>query len=340
MLIEKDKSLKNYNTFGVDYRAGFFVNIKYESQLQKLLETKEFSDSKRKLILGGGSNILFTGDFHGLIMNIDIQGMKIIRSDDKNILIETGAGNNWHKMVELFVRNGYHGLENLALIPGKAGAAPVQNIGAYGVEQSERFHSLTAFRLDSGETVQMTKDDCRFAYRNSVFKNEFKGKMIITKARYLLDRNFTPVKKYRDIQLELDKFNISEPDARYMFDTVSRIRRKKLPDWEVTGNAGSFFKNPVISSDKFNQLKELLPELISYPVEEPGMVKIPAAKLIESAGWKGKEHNKAAVSPGHALILINTGGASGRDIFELSQLITYSIKEKFGILLEPEVNII
>lgn len=337
MNIQKNVSLKKYNTFAVEARAKRFVEIKNVERARKLAREGAFVNEKT-LVLGGGSNILFTKDFNGLVAYVDIKGMQYVKRTDDYTLLEVGAGENWHNFVEICVKNGFRGLENMALIPGKVGAAPVGNIGAYGAEQKDFFHSLKAVDLQSGETVVFQKKDCRFAYRNSIFKGDLKDKYLIASVVYKLGRSGEPNLSYPELKREVEKFVVAEPTPEYIFNTICRIRRKKLPDTEKTGNAGSFFKNPYLEKSRFESLKEEFGDIPHFADGEK--IKIPAAWLIEKLGWKGARKGGAGVSEKHSLILINSGGATGEEILELSREISDSVANKFGVELEPEVKII
>ena len=337
MKIIQNKPLKNYNTFGIDAKAKYFAVITMESHLQELVNDPVYKENE-KLILGGGSNVLFTGDYPGLVIYMDIRGMRMERVSSGEVIMEAGAGENWHEFVEICMKNKYYGLENLALIPGKVGAAPVQNIGAYGAEQKDFFIKLKGFDLETGEFREMMPSDCRFGYRDSVFKNELKGKFIITSVQYRLLKEERLNLTYKELEQEVTKFVVVEPTPQYVFDTVVRIRRQKLPDPEETGNAGSFFKNPLVSNDKFTELREKFPQIPGFP--SPAGMKIPAGWLIQQCGWKGQSRGNAGVSDKHALILINKGNASGDEILDLADDIRASVNDKFGITLENEVNVI
>ena len=333
-MIQKNVSLKNKNTFGVQAKTKYYAEIKSESELIALLADPTAKNEKL-MILGGGSNVLFKSDFDGLIINMNIQGINVRDESDTNIIVQCGAGENWHEFVETCMKSGWYGLENLALIPGKTGAAPVQNIGAYGIEQEKYFLSLEAYLLESGEKLIFNNNECNFGYRNSVFKTELKGKLIITSINYSLDKHFKPELTYSDLSSRLTP----NCTAQELFDAVVQIRQQKLPDPNELGNAGSFFKNPVVDTMQFEDLKNDFSDIRSFPVDD-SHVKIPAGWLIEKAGWKGRRVGDAGVAQGHALILVNYGDASGRDIFELSQEIINDVENKFGITLEREVNVV
>lgn len=337
MKIQENKSLKNYNTFGVEARAAVFAEIINPADVKRLLDKREYLDMPR-LVLGGGSNILFANDFDGLVLRIAVKGMRMINITEDFVIMEAGAGEIWQDFVEICVKNSYHGIENLAMIPGCVGAAPVQNIGAYGVEQSEFFHSLETFDLDSGRKIEMGPEECRFGYRDSAFKHELKNRRIITNVRYRLSKKENLNLSYKELEQEIKKFVVVEPNAKYLYDTVCRLRGKKLPDPSELGNAGSFFKNPLIEKDEFDKIRSKYNDVPFFSADDK--VKIPAGWLIEQCGWKGRREGDAGVSEKHALILVNHGNATGREILDLAEEIRDSVMSKFGILLEYEVNII
>ncbi len=336
MLIEKNKPLRELNTFRVEAAADYFVSVKSKKDIAELCRSGIIK-SERLLILGGGSNVLFTGDFKGLVIHPEILGMNFKSTNDDYVVLETGAGESWNKFVETTVKNRLYGLENLALIPGKAGAAPVQNIGAYGIEQESLFEYAEGIDLETGSTFRLNKHECEFSYRNSIFKKSLKDKVIITSVGYKLSRLHVLNLNYKDLQVEKDKFNVNEPDQQWVFDAVCRIRKRKLPDPADLGNAGSFFKNPIITKTTYNDILSVDPTIPSYPAESAGMVKVPAARLIELCGWKGQRRGDAGVCEKHSLILVNYGKASGKEIMLLSQDIIGSVADKFGITLEREV---
>ncbi len=337
MKVQQNHSLKDYNTFGIDVKADYFATVKNAGIISELSRSGILRE-QRYVLLGGGSNVLFDGDFRGLIIHNGIKGIKIIESTDLHAIVEVGAGEVWHSFVKTCLKNKFYGLENLALIPGYAGAAPVQNIGAYGVEQDQFFESLNGYDIGSREFRTYTKEECDFGYRDSVFKRALRDRFIITSVKYRLYKDPMTNTSYKELQEELEKFGVSDPDPQYIFDTVCRIRGRKLPDPAEIGNGGSFFKNPVISSSKFDIFKKKYPDLTGYQVG--GGIKVPAAWLIEKCGWKGKREGDAGVYPGHALILVNYGKASGGDILDLAEEIMESVNENFGIRLETEVRII
>ena len=338
--IQSHVSLKPYNTFGIDASARYWVEISQEEDLQTLLQLSEFIDTP-KLILGGGSNVLLCHNFEGLVVKVNVTGIKVIREDDTHIYITAGAGVNWHTLVLYCVEHGYAGIENLSLIPGTVGAAPMQNIGAYGVELEQAFESLTAIHVRSGEKRTFTHADCGFGYRESVFKRELKGEYIITSVTFQLDKHPTFHTRYGAIQETLTEMGVSDENLsiKAISEAVIRIRRSKLPDPAQIGNAGSFFKNPEIASAQFDALKVLYPALPGYPVGAD-VVKVPAGWLIEQAGWKGYRSGDAGVHAKQALVLVNYGNATGNEIMNLAKQVQASVLDTFGITISPEVNVI
>ncbi len=337
MAIAENVSLKNLNTFGVDAGARWFTEINTEEDLKGLFADDHLKSLPR-LILGGGSNMLFTGDFEGLVIHITIHGVQN-RIEGDDVYVSAGGGEVWNDLVNYCVQHGFAGMENLSLIPGSVGASPVQNIGAYGVELMDIFHSCRAFEIASGEIVTFSREQCNFSYRDSVFKSDYKGLYIITEVTFKLSRIFTPNLSYGAIQQELDKRDIIKPTIKDVSDVVSHIRVSKLPDPKTIGNAGSFFKNPIIPVGKFIQLQSNFPDIVHYPVEE-GFVKLAAGWMIEQCGWKGKVSGNTGTWKNQALVLVNHGKATGNEIFNFSELIIQSVSEKFDLTLEREVNII
>lgn len=339
-MIKENISLKKFNTFGIEANASFFLELNKieDTEYLKSLHLNQF---EKYIILGEGSNMLLSGDYEGLIIFSNTKGKKIIEDTQNSVTIEFSAGENWHEAVRYCVDNNYCGLENLALIPGTLGAAPVQNIGAYGVEQCEYFTYLTGINLLTGEELRLNRDECRFGYRDSIFKHELKNKFLITSVCYTLPKNKPAKIEYPDLIREFELLEINNPSAKDVFEAVSKIRKRKLPYPDEAGNAGSFFKNPVVSLGKFNELKTLFPEIRGF--QNSDGIKLSAAWLIESCGWKAKklsESSDAAVSHKHSLVLVNLGSATGNEIIELAGKIISSVNEKFGVKLEPEVNII
>jgi UDP-N-acetylmuramate dehydrogenase len=338
MTVQTNVSLKPYNTFGIDATAKFFVEVSSIEQLQATLQNPEYQGIER-LILGGGSNLLLTKDFDGIVIKIAIKGIEKFKEDDENIWLKVGAGEVWHDLVMYCVSHNYAGVENLSLIPGTVGAAPMQNIGAYGIEIKEVFESLEAIEIKTGKSRIFTKDECQFGYRESIFKHAVKGEYVIVNVSFKLSK--TPVYhvEYGAIKDTLAVMGINQLSIKAISDAVISIRQSKLPDPAEIGNAGSFFKNPEIPKAQFDLLKEQFPTIPSYPVNEI-TVKVPAGWLIEQAGWKGQRFGNIGVHAKQALVLVNFGGGKGNDIKELSQKIQDSIKEKFGIQLSAEVNFI
>jgi UDP-N-acetylmuramate dehydrogenase len=338
MKIVENISLRPFNTFNVDAETLKFASVRNERDIMELAD-KGLLKSDEMFLLGGGSNVLFVGNFNGLVGHSEIAGIKILESDDDSVLLEVGAGELWHNFVTICLKNKYYGLENLALIPGTVGAAPVQNIGAYGAEQQNFFHSLRGFNFETFEFQDLSFDDCRFGYRDSVFKNALKDKFIVTSVRYKLLKKYLPNLSYKELENEAKKFNISNPDAHFIYDTVCRLRLSKLPDFDTLGNAGSFFKNPIVGRDTLEKIKSKINGLKAYPVNEKEY-KISAALLVEKAGWKGKRIGDAGVYDKHALVLVNYGNATGSDIYDLALKIQESVFDEFEVHLEPEVIIV
>jgi len=338
MVIQKNISLKRYNTFGVDYNAKYFVEINYKNDLIKLHQKKLFKQEK-KLVLSGGSNILFTKDYDGIVIKNNIKGQKVINEDKDFIFLKIGAGECWHEVVMKCVKNNWGGIENLSLIPGNSGTAPMQNIGAYGVEIKETFINLEAFDISTGKIINFNKKQCEFDYRESVFKNEKKDKFIIINITLRLNKNPKVNIEYGDIKKTLSRKNIKNPTIKDVSDAVIEIRQSKLPDPKIIGNSGSFFKNPIVSNHFLKKTLYNHPDIVHYKISD-NKSKIAAGWLIEKAGWKGVTKKNYGVHKNQALVLVNYGGAHGKEIFELSRLIIEDVKSKFGITLEREVNII
>jgi UDP-N-acetylmuramate dehydrogenase len=336
--IRKNVSLKPFNTFGIDARCSYFAEVTSVKDLVKLF-SEEIYQTQPKLIIGGGSNLLFTKDFEGLVVRNSLKGIKILKEEENLVLIEAAAGEIWHDLVIYCINRGFGGLENLSLIPGCVGASPMQNIGAYGAEIKETFVELDAFEINTGKIRVFNKTECEFGYRESVFKNKEKNKYIITSVRYQLTKKAKVNTSYGAINSELKTMNIENPTIKDVSEAVINIRRSKLPDPAVTGNAGSFFKNPEIPLDQFGNLKSAFPDIISYPTEN-GKQKLAAGWMIERCGLKGFEWKGAGVHPKQALVLVNKGNSTGQEIFELSEIVISRVKEKFGVTLEREVNII
>ncbi len=338
MQITQNQPLRAYNTFHIPAVAKYFIEINSEEEFQQLLETPEYKTSPR-LILGGGSNVLFTRNYNGLVIRNNIPGKQLLNADDQYYYVRVGAGENWHGFVCWCIENNYAGIENLSLIPGCVGAGPMQNIGAYGVEIKDVFHELEALHVETGEKVHFSNKDCSFAYRESVFKRKYKDQFIITSVSFRLNKQAKLNTSYGAIEKELEVMGVKNPGIRAVSEAVIRIRSSKLPDPDVLGNAGSFFKNPEISGTQYTSLKQKHEQMVAYPLEN-GNVKLAAGWLIEQCGWKGKREGDAGVHVNQALVLVNYGKAAGRDIYDLSQKVLDSVHEKFGVHLEREVNII
>ncbi len=334
----EDAPLGPFNTFGVDARAAFLARLTSVEQLAEL-ESLPAVRGLPWLILGGGSNLLFTGDVEGVVVKMEVPGLAEVEGSDDHWHFEVGAGENWHATVERLLLADRPGLENLALIPGSCGAAPIQNIGAYGLELAERFVSLRAWDVDARREVEMRLIDCDFGYRDSVFKRGLSGRRVILSVTLALPRVWRPITGYADIAQEMKARGIARPSARDIFDAVVAIRRRKLPDPQQIGNAGSFFKNPIVSREQHHALIAHHPSLVSYPLPG-GRLKLAAGWLIDAAGLKGATRGRAGVYEKQALVLVNRGGASGREILDLAREIQDKVREKFGVLLEPEPVIV
>jgi UDP-N-acetylmuramate dehydrogenase len=334
-MIKHNVDLQAYNTFGLSATAESFVEINSFNDLTNL----PLKSTDDHLILGGGSNILFTQNPKGLVLKNNLKGIEIVRENDEFVFIKAAAGEVWHQFVLHCIANNWAGVENLSLIPGSVGASPMQNIGAYGVEIKDVFEELEAFHLDSKELHRFNTEECQFGYRESVFKRRLKGQYFITSVTYRLRKKAIINSSYGAISTELEKVGISNPTIKDISDAVIAIRSSKLPNPKEIGNAGSFFKNPVITMELFLQLKEKHPAIPSYPIDAHS-VKIPAGWLIEQDGWKGKTIENYGVHKNQALVLVNYGGAKGSDIYQLSTQIIESIQRNFGIELEREVNVL
>ena len=340
--VQARASLRAFNTFGLPAVARTLVRIKSEADVRRVVDHAEFGVA-RKFVLGGGSNVVLTHDLEEVVLKIEIPGLRLVEETPRAWVVEAGAGENWHAVVAWTLQQGFPGLENLALIPGSTGAAPVQNIGAYGVELKDRFHSLDAVDLVTGRSVTLGPQDCRFGYRDSVFKHTsfggLAGKSVITRVRFRLPKPWQPVLGYLDLERKMAETGNSAPDAQTVFDWVCAIRRAKLPDPAVIGNAGSFFKNPVVSEEQCRDIIGRDPEIVHYPMPD-GTVKLAAGWLIDACGWKGKTVGRAGVYEKQALVLVNRGGASGAEVVTLARAIQESVYGRFGIRLEPEPIIV
>ena len=343
MTIEENVSLKPYNTFGIETIARYFVSVQSVAQLQELTTKPVYQDHK-KMILGGGSNVLLTQDFDGLIIKMDIKGIELIEEDVESVYLKAGAGENWHEFVLYCIKQGFGGIENLSLIPGTVGAAPMQNIGAYGVEIKDAFESLDAVDIASGDVVTFDHQACCFGYRESVFKRDYKEKYIITAVTFKLSKQHQINTSYGAIEESLQAMRKAgnyqaKPAIQEVSDAVIQIRQAKLPDPAKIGNAGSFFKNPVVSKEKYEALQKQYEQVPGYPVGD-NTVKVPAGWLIEKCGWKGKRVGNTGVHSHQALVLVNHGNVKGADVYALAMDIKKSVQDQFGIEINPEVNII
>jgi UDP-N-acetylmuramate dehydrogenase len=338
LALQHRASLRQHNTFGLPAVARTLVRICSEADVRRVVDHPELGLAP-KFILGGGSNVVLTHDVDAVVLKIEIAGRRLVREDADAWIVEAGAGESWHGLVQWTLEQGWPGLENLALIPGLVGASPVQNIGAYGVELRERFEALDAVDLITGRRVTLTAADCRFGYRDSVFKQGgfagLAGKSVITRVRLRLPKPWQPVLGYLDIERKMAESGQHAPDARTVFDWVCAIRRAKLPDPAVVGNAGSFFKNPVVTPEQCQDIIGRDPGIVHYPMPD-GSVKLAAGWLIDACGWKGKAVGQAAVYDKQALVLVNRGGASGAEVVTLARAIQESVYGRFGIRLEPE----
>jgi UDP-N-acetylmuramate dehydrogenase len=334
MQIESGVSLKSYNTFGLPAVAHTLVRIAGDADVRRVVDHPQLGRAL-KFILGGGSNIVLTKDMPQLVLKVEVRGMRLVEERADAWIIEAGAGENWHALVAWTMQQGWPGLENLALIPGTVGAAPVQNIGAYGVELRDRFESLDAVDLVTGRSVTLGPEICAFGYRDSVFKHSLAGRTLITRVRFCLPRPWQPVLGYLDIERRMRETGVAAPSAQQLFDWICAIRRAKLPDPALIGNAGSFFKNPVVTPEQCRDIIGRDPEVVHYPLPD-GTVKLAAGWLIDACGWKGKAVGQAAVYEKQALVLVNRGGAIGSEVMTLARAIQESVYGRFGIRLEPE----
>lgn len=340
MQVLENFPLKTLNTFGIESYARQYARFGTIEDLDELL-----AQQQPALILGGGSNLLFTGDVDGLVIKNEIYGIEKISEDDQHVIVKVGAGENWHRFVIHCIENGWAGLENLSLIPGCVGASPMQNIGAYGVEVKDKFHQLEAWHIEDRKAVSFSREQCEFGYRESVFKGKYKGQFVITHVSFQLDKHPTFHTNYGAIREELEKMQVTELSIAAISKAVINIRSSKLPDPAEIGNAGSFFKNPSVAKEKYNELKTQFPSIVGYENAD-GTVKLAAGWLIEHSGpegeksWKGYRVGDAGVHAKQALVLVNYGNAKGREIYDLSENILNSVMLKFGVTLEREVNLI
>jgi UDP-N-acetylmuramate dehydrogenase len=336
--LEANASLRALNAFGVDATAAWLAHVQSEADLAPLLADSRVAGCPQ-LVLGGGTNVLFVEDFPGLVVRVQIPGLRAAGQTDDSWLFEVGAGLDWHCTVQSLLQTGFAGLENLALIPGLVGAAPIQNIGAYGLELAERLHSVRTWDCQQQAAVSMSVTECEFGYRDSAFKHQYKGSRIVLSVTLALPKRWQPVLGYAELDRELKAQSGQAPSAGEIFDAVCAIRRRKLPDPRVLGNAGSFFKNPVVTREQRGELIGRFPSMVSYALSG-GRFKLAAGWLIEACGLKGFSRGRAAVYDRQALVLVNRGGATGREILELAREVQTCVAEKFGVLLEPEAVIV
>lgn len=345
MQIRENISLRQYNTFGIDVRARYFASF---ARIEEIEEWVERNSSVMRVILGGGSNLLFTRNIDGVVLKNEIMGIEEITEDEHDVYVRAGAGENWHRFVQHCLTRNWAGLENLSLIPGNVGAAPMQNIGAYGVELQEVFNSLSAYHIRERKIHHFTAGDCAFGYRESIFKKQYKNQFIILNVTFRLRKRPVFHTAYGAIREELEKMQVKELSIQAISQAVINIRSSKLPDPSQIGNAGSFFKNPEVSNKKFEMLKKQYPEIPHYPAKvypnatrvTTNEVKLAAGWLIEQCGWKGIRRGNAGVHAKQALVLVNYGNATGKEIYELSEDVVRSVHKKFGVTLEREVNIL
>lgn len=336
MQIQENISLKPYNSFAIDVKARSFASF---SDIEELSELVTPASKLGTLILGGGSNILFTQDFNGLVLKNEIKGIVKIKEDDEFVYIQAGAGENWHQFVLYCIENEWAGVENLSLIPGCVGASPMQNIGAYGVEIKDVFHELKAFHRKEKTNYTFDLNACGFGYRESVFKRKYKDEFVITNVTFRLRKQPVFNTSYGAIEQELERMEVKELSIKAIADAVINIRSSKLPNPKEIGNAGSFFKNPEVSKEQFSILQNEFPSIVGYGLSN-GNMKLAAGWLIEQCGWKGYRKGDAGCHAMQALVLVNYGNATGEEIYNLSEEILQSVREKFGVMLEREVNIV
>jgi UDP-N-acetylmuramate dehydrogenase len=338
MQLSENISLKPFNSFGIDVKAKYFAGFTSTESLRELTAPKSSVSANPLLILGSGSNILFTKDFDGLVLKNELKGIELVSEDDEYYYVKASAGDNWHRFVLYCLEKNYAGLENLSLIPGNVGASPMQNIGAYGVEIKDVFHELEAWHLEDQKIVKFGLRDCEFGYRESVFKKQYKGQFVILNVTFRLRKQPVFHTSYGVIEEELGKMGVAELSIQKISEAVIRIRSSKLPDPSNTGNAGSFFKNPVVPKTQYEELKQSFPAIPGYAAGNEH-IKLAAGWLIEQCGWKGYRNGDAGCYDKQALVLVNYGNATGQEIFSLSESIIQSVSEKFQVQLEREVNI-
>ena len=334
LAVEHGVNLKPYNTFALPCMAHTLVRIRSEADVRRVVDHPELGRAP-KFILGGGSNLVLTQDVEAVVLKVEVPGLRLLETRPDAWIVEAGASERWHDLVSWCLDNDLPGLENMALIPGTVGAAPVQNIGAYGIELKDRFESLDAVDLMTGRTITLTSEQCRFDYRDSLFKQALAGKSVITRVRMRLPRPWVPMLGYAELERKVQETGITAPSARQIFDWVVAVRRAKLPDPAVIGNAGSFFKNPVVTPEQCRDIIQRDPEIVHYPMPD-GNFKLAAGWMIDACGWKGKTVGNAGVYDKQALVLVNRGDARGAEVVTLARAIQESVYGRFGIRLEPE----
>ncbi len=339
MHISENISLKNFNSFRINASARYFAVFTSLNMLEELLHDTPLAQQQPLLVLGGGSNILFTKDFDGLLLKNELRGVELVKEDAQHYYVKAHAGENWHSFVQHCIERNYAGIENLSLIPGNVGASPMQNIGAYGVEIKDVFYELEAYHLGEKRVEVFGAKDCAFGYRDSVFKGKYKGQFVILNVTFRLNKQPAFNTSYGAIEQELVNMQVEDLSIKTISEAVIRIRSSKLPDPAKMGNAGSFFKNPVIPQAQFDELKRVFPAITGFATD-PEKIKLAAGWLIEQCGWKGYRKGEAGCYDKQALVLVNYGNAKGKDIFDLSELIIESVASRFHIRLEREVNII
>jgi UDP-N-acetylmuramate dehydrogenase len=339
MQIQENVSLKPFNTFGINATAKYFTSFNSLAELENLFSFYTKNKLTNTLILGGGSNVLLTENFDGLVAKNEMKGIEVIKEDTENFYVKAGGGENWHQFVLYCIKQNFAGVENLSLIPGNVGASPMQNIGAYGVELKDVFYELEAYNTEDKKLVAFSSKDCEFAYRESVFKRKYKDKFIITSVTFQLHKTPKYNTSYGAIKQELEQMGVQELSLAAVSQAVINIRRSRLPDPATIGNAGSFFKNPTVAKEQFETLKQQFPDIVGYTVNNKE-VKLAAGWLIEQCGWKGYRKGDAGCHAAQALVLVNYGNANGIDIYNLSTEIMHSVEEKFKVFLEREVNVI
>jgi len=338
LAVEHGVNLKPYNTFALPCTAHTLVRIHGEADVRRVVDDPELGRAP-KFILGGGSNLVLTQDIKPVVLKVEVPGLRLLQTRDDAWIVEAGAGERWHDLVSWCLDHDLPGLENMALIPGTVGAAPVQNIGAYGIELKDRFESLDAVDLMTGRTITLSGEQCRFDYRDSIFKQALAGKSVITRVRLRLPRPWVPMLGYAELERKVAETGITAPSARQIFDWVVAVRRAKLPDPAVIGNAGSFFKNPVVTPEQCRDIIQRDPEIVHYPMPD-GNFKLAAGWMIDACGWKGKTVGHAGVYEKQALVLVNRGEARGAEVVTLARAIQESVYGRFGIRLEPEPVVI